>query len=296
MSIPEKQPVRVMLRFAAVAFALAILSLASVALASGRVQWTNTHPKERDGESWHLEVKIFLARAPAVPHIPVKFEFKPTAYYERDMVDGDKIVERKVPLTNNQDIIEDVDIGFLDPSDGKIQARTKFSFKITRAHGFEAGEYKVTIRDARNGSLIGTPTHLVLDGENKAIDRRTMVFSGNDKPKKKKTEMKQVDRNGDVKDDTGSGGDKGDKGDDSAASDGDSSGDKPAADKPATDDTGAGSDDSSGDNGAHGGPPPIKEKPGCNCRMERTSTPADPAAWLAPLGLLFAFGLRRKRR
>src|SRR6202000_1499718 len=57
-------------------------------------------------------------------------------------------------------------------------------FKLTRAHGYEAGEYKVSIHDATNDTAVGAATTLIFDGENEVIDRRAMVFSGGEKKKK----------------------------------------------------------------------------------------------------------------
>ena len=115
----------------------------------------------------------------------MKFEFQPVAYYERAMLDGDKLVERTVPLQHQQSLIETVDVGFLDPGTAKVQSRTKFSFKVTRAHDYAAGEYKVTIFDVRNNRKIGAPTRIKLLGENEVIDRRSITFSGKKKEKKK---------------------------------------------------------------------------------------------------------------
>src|ERR1041384_5333515 len=136
--------------FATRRFMLVFLQLAWVllfsgsALAAGRVEWKSTAVKEREDKSWRLEVALYLPRAPDVPHVPMKFEFQPTAYYAHDMTDGDKLVEHTVPLTDRQSMIESVDVSFLDSGSGNIEARTKFTFKVTRAHGYEAGEYKVT--------------------------------------------------------------------------------------------------------------------------------------------------------
>jgi len=273
---------------------VAVLLLSTVARAAGRVVWNNKHPQERDDHSWHLGVKIYMRRAPSIPHIPVKFEFTPKAYYERDLVDGDKIVKRRVPLINNPAIIEVVDIGFLDPGTGKIQKRTKFTFKITRAHDFKAGEYQVKIRDSRSGHLIGRPITLILGGKNKPIDRRTMVFSGNvgKKKAKKKEEMKHVDKNGDIEDQgSGSGDDSASSDDSSGGSDDSASGSDDSTDEPSGDDT-----EPSGDNGSDDAPPPIKEKPGCNCRIEASHTPADPALLFGALALLGGLVIRRRYR
>ena len=259
-----------------VVFALALLSLgvSSVAHAAGRVEWTsNRSYKEREDKSWRLEVAIYLPRAPDVPHVPMKFEFQPEVYYERNMVDGnDKVVENKVPLTNRQALIESVDVGFLDSGSGKIEPRTRFSFKLTRAHGYEAGEYKVTIRDGRNDSTVGTPVTLTFKGENEVIDRRAMVFTGGEKKKKdalKAEEKKAEDAPADEK-----------KADEKPASDAPSDeADKPRDEAP-SDEAGT-----------------IKEKPGgCGCRM------ADSAGRGGGLGLAVAgiavssVMLRRRRK
>lgn len=177
-------------RIAALGCLVAVLLIAGLAAAAGRVQWAKTTVKENtDTKSWKLEMKIFLPKAPDVAHVPMKFDFLPTVYYERAMLDGDKLTERKVPLEGRQDIIEGVEVGFLDPGSGKIEKGTSFSFKITRALGFEAGEYRVTIRDGRNGQIVGTPITLKLEGENEIVDRRAMVFA-DPKEKKKKDDKK----------------------------------------------------------------------------------------------------------
>jgi MYXO-CTERM domain-containing protein len=164
-----------------------------------------------------------------------------------------------------------VDVGFLDSGSGKIEARTKFSFKVTRAHGYEAGEYKVTIKDTRNGQTVGTPTTLKFQGENETVDRRAMVFASKDKKKEEKK----------------------------------AEGDKPA-DEAKKDDDGGGASDAKpeetpvaetppADEGAEAnGPPPIEEKPGgCGCKVAggRSSGAAGALALIGVVGL----GLRRRR-
>jgi MYXO-CTERM domain-containing protein len=252
---------------------LVLLLCTSSALAAGRVEWKSKTAKERDDKSWRLEVAIYMPRAPDVPHVPMKFEFQPVAYYARDMTDGDKLVEHTVPLTDRQSLIESVDVGFMDSGSGKIESRTKFSFKVTRAHGYEAGEYKVTIKDTRNGQTVGTPTTLKFEGENEIVDRRAMVFTGKDK---KKDEKKEGD---------------GDKpaGDDAKKTEGE--GDAAKSEEPAP-----GSEDSKpADEGpAADGPPPIEEKPGgCGCRVAGGGDHSSLAAALALLGLA---GLLARRR
>jgi MYXO-CTERM domain-containing protein len=169
--------------------ALALLLLPGQAAALGQVQWKSTTIQERSTKSWQLELTVTLPKAPDFAHMPMKFEFLPTAYHERAMMDGDKLVERWVPLVGRQPSIESVDVGFLDPGSGKIEKRTRFSFKVTRGQGYEAGEYKVTIRESRNGQIVGTPQTLRFVGENEIIDRRAIVFSGErKKPEKPKAE------------------------------------------------------------------------------------------------------------
>src|SRR5688572_8614857 len=154
------------------------------AAAANRVVWKQTKIKEQD-KSWKIAIEVHLDRAPDVAHMPVRFSFTPVSYSERALVDGRKDpVTRQIPLTNQQPIVESVDVGFLDPGTGKAAKRTRFSFNITRDRGFEAGTYEVQVMDARDDREIGGKTTLTLDGENEVIDRRSMVFD--DKPKEKK--------------------------------------------------------------------------------------------------------------
>lgn len=171
-------------KFMALAVALMVLLLSAFAFAAGRIEWANKKIKATsDNNSWKIELKVYLPRAPDVPSVPTKFVFLQTVYFERSMVDGDKLLVRDVPMEGKQPVVESVDIGFLDPRTGKIENRTQFSFKLHRDHGFECGRYKVTVRDARNDSVIGQPTEITLDGENEVIDRRSLVFSGEKKKK-----------------------------------------------------------------------------------------------------------------
>jgi MYXO-CTERM domain-containing protein len=261
-----------------IAVALMSLVISSVASAAGRVEWKGKTFKERDDKAWRLEVAIYLPHAPDVPHVPMKFEFQPEVYYERDMVDGDKLVEHKVPLENRQALIESVDVGFLDSGSGKIESRTRFTFKLTRAHGYEAGEYKVSIHDGRNDQAVGTPVTLIFDGENEVIDRRAMVFSGGDKKKKDapKADAPKSDDDKAASDDKKADSDK-------PAADGD--GPAPAADPPKADDKPAADE-----------PGTIKEKPGgCGCRL--ADTRHDSGAGLAFAALaLSGIVLRRRHK
>jgi hypothetical protein len=245
-------------RLAQLAMLLATLFVAGLAAAAGTVKWKSTSLDERENKSWQLEIEIYLAKAPDVPHIPVKFDFEPIAYYARDMEDGDKLHEYTKPITGQQSLIESVDMGFLDPGSGKIEKRTRFSFKVTRALGFEAGEYRVKILDGRNGSQIGAATTIKLQGKNEIIDRRAIVFSG-DKKKKDKDMTKVGD---------GGTGDK--KKDDSY--------DPNGSDAPPP----SHAEDPNADEGEGVEEEEVKKKPGgCGCRVSESRS----ADW-ALLGLL----------
>jgi MYXO-CTERM domain-containing protein len=259
-----------------IALALVSLAISNVASAAGRTEWKSKTIKERDDKAWRLEVAIFLPHAPDVPHVPMKFEFQPEVYYERDMVDGDKLVEHKVPLDNRQALIESVDVGFLDSGSGKIESRTRFTFKLTRAHGYEAGEYKVSIHDGRNDQLVGAPVTLIFEGENEVIDRRAMVFTGNDKKKKVDADKPDADKPADADADKKADADKpaSDGATPAPAADAPKAEDKPAADEPGT----------------------IKEKPGgCGCRLADTGHDSGAGLAFAALALSGVVLRRRKR-
>jgi len=269
-------------RFLLVLCQLAVILLgSSSALAAGRVEWKSNAVKERHDSDvqgfdkdgfWRLEVAIYMPKAPDVPHVPMKFEFQPVAYYARDLTDGDKLVEHTVPLTDRQALIESVDVGFMDSGSGKIESRTRFTFKVTRAHGYEAGEYKVTIRDTRNGQVVGTAQTLKFQGENETIDRRAMVFASKDDKKKKKDEEK--------------------KSDDTAKSDDSAKKDAPAADDSAKSDAPAEETKPSSDDNA---PPPVEGKPGgCGCKVAGGGERSDVALLLSLAGATVLVARRRR--
>lgn len=168
-------------------FALMVAALVGLfgapAAAANRVVWKKTKIEEQD-KSWKVAIEVHLDRAPDVALMPVRFSFTPLSYFERALVDGRKQpITREVPLSNQQPIVEGVDVGFLDPSTGKAARRTRFSFHVTRDHGFEAGTYEVIVTDARSDREFGGKATITLNGENEVIDRRSIVFE--DKPKAK---------------------------------------------------------------------------------------------------------------
>ena len=249
---------------AALVVSLVGLLFSGPAAAAGRVVWKKTKLEEQD-KSWKVALEVHLDRAPDVAHMPVRFSFTPVSYFERALVDGRKEpVTRQIPLSNQQPIVESVDVGFLDPGTGKAAKRTRFSFSITRDRGFEAGTYEVQVMDARDDREIGGKTTLTLEGENEVIDRRSMVFD--DKPKQKKE-----------------------------------GGDAPKAEASAEPEL-TPDDDAYWAGGPRQPeektaplPPPahLQEKPGCGCRVGG----AEPAgASIALLALGFGLALRRARR
>ncbi len=199
-----------------------------------------------------------MNRAPDVAYVPMKFEFELLAVYERSLVDGkEEPVEMTQQLSNQQPLIESADVGFLDAGSGQIMARTKFSFKVTRAHDFQAGEYRVTIRDTRDGSIVGTKATIKFKGKNPVVDRRSIVFTG--APKKKKDEKAEEK-----------------KADETAAEEEPSEADMPP---PAEE----------GD-----APPPVEERPGGGCQIG--SGPLAPSGWMTGVLVLLAAGWAARRR
>jgi hypothetical protein len=174
-------------RFSMLMTLVSLLLVAGAAGAAGRVEWKNKNLKESDGHSWTIEVAFYLNKAPDVATMPMRFSFMPAVYYERSLLDGKEGPQlRQVPLVGKPPLVESVDVGFMDPGNGSIQKRTKFSFKVTRGHGYEAGEYDVTIKDGRSDQALGAATRVIFQGDNEVIDRRAMVFSGEKKKDKAK--------------------------------------------------------------------------------------------------------------
>ena len=158
--MPKSPFIRFARYLAVPACLLAVLLMAATASAEGRVQWTNTHPKERDGHSWNLEVAIFLgarARHPAhADEVRVHADRDTTsAIWSTATRSSRASVPAAQPAAHHRETSTSAS---WIRADGNIQKRTKFSFRVTRAHDFKAGEYKVTLRDARNGRIIGRPT------------------------------------------------------------------------------------------------------------------------------------------
>lgn len=169
--------------FALLAAVATLLSFPRAAQAVGTFKLRSTEVNEVSG-AWHLYVTIELPKAPLTAHQSMKFLFTRTMVYERALIDGhnEPVINRQ-PLQNQTPSVESLDVDFADPS-GKIFKGTRFDFGLTRARGYEAGEYKVEVRTS-DGTTIGAPAHLILKGDNPVVDRRAMAFSAKEKGIKK---------------------------------------------------------------------------------------------------------------
>ncbi len=149
----------------------------------GTFKLKSTEASEVSG-AWHLYVTIELPKAPLTAHQSMKFLFTKEVVYERSLVDGhnDPVTNRQV-LQNQTPSVESLDVDFADPS-GKIFKGTRFDFGLTRARGYEAGEYKVEVRTS-DGTNIGSAQRLILKGDNPVVDRRAIAFNAKEKSIKK---------------------------------------------------------------------------------------------------------------
>lgn len=242
-------------------FAALLLAPRLAAAAGGTVTVTDLQPKEDDGR-WKLKMSMNYGSTPPTAHIPMLFTFVPVVLYERSLTDKSPTtpVLIKMPLANQPPIPESMDVGFSDAS-GKVFPVTKFDFVIRRDHGFEAGEYTLTITRSNDGAKMGQALRIILQGDNVIVDRRAMVFSG------EKKEKKADPAAGDPKTDA-------------------PSGDAPPSDGPA---------EPSGDAPPVEAPPAVEPKQGgCGCRV---ADPDDSTGIFAVAFIgLAALALRRSRR
>ncbi|MET0594804.1 MAG: MYXO-CTERM sorting domain-containing protein [Polyangiaceae bacterium] len=162
-------------------FGVLVLTV-STASAAGSIAFSRTTIQESNG-GWNLQMTLIYGGKPPMAHVPMRFSFTPTAFFERYLDDkhGDKPQSRTIPLVGQTPINESVDVGFGDAS-GKIFDRTKFDFTISRSHNFAAGEYDVIVRRA-DGAQVGAKVKLILQGENEVIDRRAISFVDSSKKK-----------------------------------------------------------------------------------------------------------------
>lgn len=166
-----------------------VLLMPAVAHAFGRVSLKRTTIEEADGR-WRIEMTMNYGSKPHLGHIPMDFIFEQKVYYEYSITDGDKEpVVRPKPMHNQKPERVQMDVGFTDAR-GEIWPETKFGFSLRRDRGFSAGEYILKIQRSSDGQQMGQPIRLTLKGQNELIDRRSIVFTGENKqakPKKAET-------------------------------------------------------------------------------------------------------------
>ncbi|WP_394843064.1 MYXO-CTERM sorting domain-containing protein [Pendulispora brunnea] len=164
--------------FAFLSFLVLVLTSGDAA-AAGSARLKTTEVQEVSG-AWHIFVTVELPKPPLTAHVPMRFVFTKTAVYERSLTDNSKdpVVNRQT-LAGQQPTAESLDVDFANPQ-GKIFKGTNFDFGLTRARGYEAGEYTVQIRTA-DGVDIGGPMRLTLKGDNPVVDRRSITFEAKKK-------------------------------------------------------------------------------------------------------------------
>lgn len=183
-SPPSSRASRGLMRLVALAAMAALVLLSGAALAgAGSFKLKSSESTEVAG-MWRIFVKIQLPKAPANAHQSLRFIFTKTVVYERSLVDGksEPVINRQ-SLQGQNAMIESLDVGFSDAT-GKIYAGTNFDFALKRERGFEAGEYKLQVRTSDNAEL-GSPTTLILKGDNPVVDRRSIAFNAKDSSIKK---------------------------------------------------------------------------------------------------------------
>jgi len=167
--------------------ALACLALVTMfardAHAVGSFKLKSTEASEVSG-AWHIYVTLELPKPPLTAHQSMKFLFTKTMAYERALIDGhSEPVLAKQSLQNQTPSVESLDVDFADPS-GKVFKGTRFDFGLTRARGYEAGEYKIEVKTS-DGTAIGAAQNLILKGDNPVVDRRAMAFNAKEPGVKK---------------------------------------------------------------------------------------------------------------
>jgi hypothetical protein len=160
------------------AWALGVLLLgvllAGSAWAGGTFKLRTPTVQEVSG-GWHIYCEIALPKAPPIAHPTIRFVFTKTMVYERDLVDtSPNPVVNRTALQNQNPSVEALEVDFADAK-GDIYPRTRFDFSLTRTRGYEAGEYKLQVRTT-DGTDIGAPATVILNGDNPVVDRRAMNF------------------------------------------------------------------------------------------------------------------------
>jgi hypothetical protein len=185
---PPRWPVVPLARLAARAMmaclTLALLCGARTAFAAGNFTLKTPSVDERNGE-WHVKVRIDLAHAPSMMHVPMRFTFSKEAVDERAiMKKGAEPEHHRMVLDTQPKQIVSMDVDFADPA-GKVFKSTYFEFDLARKDGyFEAGEYVMGL--AGPDGEIGGAQRITLKGDNPPVYRGAMDFSSDSKSTGKK--------------------------------------------------------------------------------------------------------------
>ena len=178
-----RKPLNLLVSLVALASLALVMMFARDAHAVGTFKLKSTEASEVSG-AWHIYVTLELPKAPLTAHQSMKFLFTKTMAYERALIDGhSEPVLAKQSLQNQTPSVESLDVDFADPS-GKVFKGTRFDFGLTRARGYEAGEYKIEVKTS-DGTSIGSPQNLILKGDNPVVDRRAMAFNAKEPGVKK---------------------------------------------------------------------------------------------------------------
>ncbi len=121
-------------------------------------------------------LRLTMNPPPGGASLALRLELVPTSYEERALFDGGRMLTRRVPLQGRTPLVESITASFLDPNTGQPTTQAAVSVRLSRAHGYAAGEYQLTVRGP-DGVPFGSPAQLTFLGVNPAIDRRSSVFN-----------------------------------------------------------------------------------------------------------------------
>ena len=135
----------------------------------------------QDDNGWRLQMTIKLGAKPTSKYQTWKFIFRPKVIYETYVDDsgpGEKTRSMKQDDSATP-LVEKFDISFGDAA-GNLFDQTKFEVVLKRSRDFQAGEYKVEIRDA-DDNTVGKTFDLKLAGKNPTVNRKSIQFSSTDR-------------------------------------------------------------------------------------------------------------------
>ncbi len=138
------------------------------------ITWTNLIWIENAQNSWPGAMRIRLDPPANPPEMFLRFEFVQVSETERDLIDGDQLISRRIPIEQVQPLVESLVVSFVDPATQRVLPDTTVNLALPRAHGFSAGEYRVTVRNA-NAQPLGSSVTLRFEGNNPVVDRRSMA-------------------------------------------------------------------------------------------------------------------------